>query len=209
MRRMAVCVLVFSSCLPQSGAKGSDGGADGGVCSSDAQCPSGSVCSNSGSCLELNTDGGIACSSNAGCPQGAICAIGGVCETPQADAGSCICPPAMVCVSDGGCVETTTRGQEGSPCQMDSDCDGGTMCLLPRSVSHPPLGVCVDTCAPGSTCADGSMCVGCGICERDFTFCGANSADNAVCPFTGSGGLYCVSTKPWQNGCGIFVCAPQ
>jgi len=143
------------------------------ACTSNAQCPSGSVCQG-GRCIPAPPQ----CTSNAQCPAGSSCQM-----------GACVTNPNPACTSNSQCSSPAVcqNGQCVVPfqCTVDSDCAMGERCAAGTCVAAP-------MCTSNAQCPANHSCVG-GSCVANPPMC----TSNAQCP-SGSScvGGSCVANPP-------------
>lgn len=130
-------------------------------CSTDSDCDSGYVCSDTGQCVLASSapDSGSSDCSVTGCPDGYVCKLAG---------GSAQCVSLGGSSPDGGTEGGSTVGEGGTeggdaadagnlsgPCNADADCAGvGARCVDGTCTQR------VDLCSDGTQCkAAGSSCV--------------------------------------------------
>ena len=110
---------------------------------------------------------------------------------------------------DGGDLDAApdvgrTCGAPGSagfsdPCQCDSDCSAGAVCL-PEHASGAPGGTCVGECDSSASCAEGFACI---RFDESAELCYRACEDASDCPR----GRFC-DTMPAADGSTAKVCQP-
>lgn len=166
------------------------------TCSTDLQCPSGTICDGS-ACVDAF------CSPPNGCPSTHLCPVPG----PGGDVSVCgfLCSKDADCRDEEACkwffegraCGLTGSGGAGDPCEAFFDCGGQRSCV------PFPGGYCTrDNCSTSADCESGTHCTvvdGVGICALDCWI-----SDN-VCRL--SEGYVCdlVDDTEGQNE---FVCLP-
>lgn len=183
-----------------------------GVCTSNLDCPSGTICEN-GQCVP-------GCRDNSECQQPLVCV-----------AGDCVegCATFEDCEHSTYCDETT--GQCLSGCQFHQNCTDEQYCTSP---GYPQIGQCQPGCWSLGQCAQGNFCnpatnqcqPGCSIaspcptgnyCQHDTGECIAGCQSVLDCDF---GTQYCDQGQctpgcgsdqdcPYPNVCQMGQCGPD
>ena len=174
------------------------------LCSTDADCGSGSVCV-SGACDPLtgypctlavdcrppltvcsNGTCELGCTSNSQCQPGSIC-TSGVCS--QCAGGSCSngCTSSSQCSNGEVCDGTTGQCR---PCTSSADC-GGAACQN---------GACQPPCTSASQCSSGQVCVSgvCGPCTSSSQCGSGKTCSNGTCQTA-------VTCPTWTGQVGAFM----
>jgi len=200
------------------------------TCSTDTDCPGGSVCvgaacvatcSNTRPCPDGRACVDGLCLEAQGCGTGPACTDGGTCAMGQCYYPACagvICPAGQYCVDDL-CVDASCLGvicPMGQTCAKGScvgNTCGGAACAPGEVCSN---GACVDadcldvTCPMGQACANGScLPTGCGgsTCMTGFVCVDGACVDGRCAGISCSMGGVCVAGQCRFPGCGSATCA--
>lgn len=132
-----------------------------GMCPNGRCCPSGTLCSNDGYCVQ---PGRNYCGGGRSCPAGENCTRDGYCVRPGLVycGGGRTCPGGTSCTNDGKCVDpnkpTCPPGQ--------GLCNNGRCCPIGTTCTND--GYCVQAgrvyCGGGLSCPAGTLCTGQGTC---------------------------------------------
>ncbi|MDF1564401.1 MAG: hypothetical protein P1V51_15260 [Deltaproteobacteria bacterium] len=156
---------------------------DCGVCTADADCQLGQVCSGS----RCRTP----CSSDAQCGVGAVCA-GGLCTI--ACGADLDCPRGSACAGGGCTVPAVTCDAVArrcdAPCDGDLDCDRSRSCDLTSQSCFTACSAASDDCGPAGRC-DPAL----GECVPDCRILGEICTPDTFCDF---------DTGACQPRCGTF-----
>lgn len=166
------------------------------ACSSDKNCPLGTVCSAS-VCEDAF------CANKSECPSGYQCPVAGPTEDESMCSAPCSansdCRPAEACkwFYEGRYCGLMGAGQNGAPCGTFMDCGGQRSCV------PWPGGYCArDNCVSNTDCEAGTYCVkvdGVGACLLDCW------PSDSICRL--SEGYDCAALKD-TSGSTQFVCLP-
>lgn len=146
-----------------------------GDCTSDSECPTGSICRRSAG----NTVGFCQCRSDESCPDGSFCNPEGVCQkrTGCRSNDDCADPTTFCDLTTGGCLARTACGYDvhcpaGTVCDASAkqcvngcrdsgDCPIAQVCDRTGQPANAALGACIaGICEDDSYCPFGQNCVG-------------------------------------------------
>ncbi len=166
------------------------------ICKTDSQCPTGYLCTDSGTvgqvCLPVGLNG--ACKSNQDCSAGFICdTTADRCYIPVSRTLCSPCTSSLQCPHGGFCRNDASAQTCTTPCSGAADCPSGYTCTAVTGATGTQ---CVpdnaaNTCSPDmglcASCNDDFECGGGGnACVQNLAsheqFCGTSCKTSSDCP---------------------------